>query len=59
MKNSEKMEIYSDCQPLPFDDKMVGEMDSSMPENYIVLSNYCTIPTELLMSHMEDNCRNN
>ncbi len=34
-------------------------MAFSMPENYIVLSNYCTIPTELLMSHMGDNCRNN
>ncbi len=59
MENSENMEIYFDCQPLPSGDEMVGEMASSMPENYIVLSNYCTIPTELLMSHMRDNCRNN
>ncbi len=34
-------------------------MALSFPENYIVLSNYYTIATELLMSHMGDNCRNN
>ncbi len=34
-------------------------MALSMPENYIVLSNYCTIPKELLMSHIKDSCRNN
>ncbi len=53
------MEIYFDCEPLPSDDEIVGEMTLSMLENYIVLSNYCTILTELLMFHMGDNCRNN
>ncbi len=53
------METYFDCQPLPSDDKMVGEMALSMPENYIVLSNYFTMSIELLMFHMGDNCRNN
>ncbi len=38
---------------------MVGEMTLSMSENYIVLSYYCTILTELLMSHMGDNRTNN
>ncbi len=59
MENSENMDVYFDCQPLPSDDKMVGKMAPSMPENYTVLSNYCTILTELLMSHVGDNCRNN
>ncbi len=53
------MEIYSDCQPLPSDDEMVREMALNVTQNYIVLSNYCTIPTELFMSHMGDNCGNN
>ncbi len=59
MENSENMEIYFDCQQLPSHDEMVGEMALSMPENYVVLSIYCKIPTELLMSHMGNNCRNN
>ncbi len=59
MKKSENMEIYFDCQALPSDDEMDGDMAFSMPENYIVLSNYFTISTELLMSHMGDTCRNN
>ncbi len=53
------MEIYFDYQPLLSDDEIFGEMALSMPENYIVLSNYCGIPTKLLVSHMGDNCRNN
>ncbi len=53
------MEIYFDCQPLPSDEEMVGEMTLSMPDNYIVLLNYHTIPTELFTSHMGDNCKNN
>ncbi len=53
------MEIYFDCQALPFDDEVDGEMALSMLENYIVPSNYCIIPTELLMSHRGENCRSN
>ncbi len=36
MENLENIEIYFDCQPLPSDEEMVGEMALSMPENYIV-----------------------
>ncbi len=49
MENSENMEIYFDCQPLLSVDEMDREMALSMPENYIVPSNYCTILTELLI----------
>ncbi len=38
MENSENMEVYFDCQALQSDE--VGEMAPSMPENYIVPSNY-------------------
>ncbi len=49
MENSENMEVYFDCKMLPSDEEMEGEMTSSMSDNYIVPSNYCTIPTELLI----------
>ncbi len=44
MEILENIEIYFDCQPLPSDDKMVGEMALSMLENYIV----CTINSQAL-----------
>ncbi len=54
IENSENIEIYFHCESLASDDELVGEMALSMPENYTVLSNYCTVPKELLMSHMGD-----
>ncbi len=47
MDNSEKKEIYFDCQALPSDNETDEEMALSIQENYIVPSNYGTIPTEL------------
>ncbi len=43
------MEIYFDSQALLSDNETDGEMALSIPENYIVPSNYGTIPILLLI----------